>query len=29
MHHAPAPGTDCLFVIAFDGPLDVTPVDDA
>jgi quercetin dioxygenase-like cupin family protein len=27
MHHAPAPGTDCLFVIAFDGPLDVTPVD--
>jgi quercetin dioxygenase-like cupin family protein len=29
MHHAPAPGTDCLFVIAFDGPLDVTPVDDS
>jgi quercetin dioxygenase-like cupin family protein len=28
MHHAPAPGTDCLFVIAFDGPLDVTPVDE-
>jgi quercetin dioxygenase-like cupin family protein len=27
MHHAPAPGQHCLFVIIFDGPFDVTPVD--
>jgi quercetin dioxygenase-like cupin family protein len=27
MHHAPAPGSDCLFVILFDGPFDVHPVE--
>jgi quercetin dioxygenase-like cupin family protein len=27
MHHAPADGRHCLFVIIFDGPFDVTPVD--
>jgi len=27
MHHAPAPGQDCLFVIMFHGPFDVTPVE--
>jgi quercetin dioxygenase-like cupin family protein len=27
MHHAPAPDEDCLFVIIFDGPFDVSPVD--
>jgi len=27
MHHEPAPGQDCLFVILFDGPFDVVPVD--
>jgi len=26
MHHAPAPGESCLFVILFDGPFDVEPV---
>jgi quercetin dioxygenase-like cupin family protein len=25
MHHAPAQGEHCLFVILFDGPFDVTP----
>ncbi|MDQ4054847.1 MAG: DUF4437 domain-containing protein [Actinomycetota bacterium] len=25
MHHAPARGGHCLFVIIFDGPFDVTP----
>ena len=25
MHHAPAAGRHCLFVITFDGPFDVTP----
>jgi hypothetical protein len=28
MHHAPAAGDSCLFVILFDGPFDVQPVDD-
>jgi quercetin dioxygenase-like cupin family protein len=28
MHHAPADGEHCLFVIIFDGPFDVTAVDD-
>jgi anti-sigma factor ChrR (cupin superfamily) len=28
MHHGPAPGQDCLFVIMFDGPFDVTAVED-
>lgn len=27
MWHAPADGGDCLFVIIFDGPVDVQPVD--
>lgn len=27
MHHAPAEGEDCLFVIMFDGPFDVTVED--
>ncbi len=27
MHHAPAHGTHCLFVIIFDGPFDVTAAD--
>ncbi len=26
MHHAPAPGGGCLFVIVFDGPFDVAPL---
>jgi quercetin dioxygenase-like cupin family protein len=26
MHHAPAPGGHCLFVIIFHGPFDVIPV---
>lgn len=26
MHHAPASGASCLFVILFDGPFDVEPV---
>jgi quercetin dioxygenase-like cupin family protein len=26
MHHAPARGESCLFVILFDGPFDVEPV---
>ncbi len=26
MHHAPAPGEDCRFVIIFHGPFDVIPV---
>jgi quercetin dioxygenase-like cupin family protein len=25
MHHAPAGNQDCLFLIIFDGPYDVTP----
>jgi hypothetical protein len=25
MHHAPAAGQHCLFVLIFDGPFDVTP----
>jgi len=25
MHHAPAPGQSCLFLILFDGPFDVIP----
>jgi quercetin dioxygenase-like cupin family protein len=28
MHHQPAPGHGSLFVIMFDGPFDVTVVDD-
>jgi quercetin dioxygenase-like cupin family protein len=28
MHHESAPDHDCLFVILFDGPFDVFPVDD-
>ena len=28
MHHAPAEGSSCLFVTAFDGPFDVEPLDD-
>ncbi|MGA8295895.1 MAG: DUF4437 domain-containing protein [Acidimicrobiales bacterium] len=28
MHHAPAQGHDCLFVIIFDGPYDVISVED-
>ena len=28
MHHAPAAGESCLFVIMFDGPFDVEAVDD-
>jgi quercetin dioxygenase-like cupin family protein len=28
MRHEPAPDRDCLFVILFDGPFDVHPVDD-
>jgi quercetin dioxygenase-like cupin family protein len=28
MHHAPAPGQHCLFVIIFHGPFDVTPIKD-
>jgi quercetin dioxygenase-like cupin family protein len=27
MHHAPATGESCLFVVIFDGPLDVEPLD--
>jgi quercetin dioxygenase-like cupin family protein len=27
MHHEPAPGHDCLFIIVFDGPFDVIPDD--
>jgi quercetin dioxygenase-like cupin family protein len=27
MHHAPAHGEHCLFVIIFDGPFDVTAAD--
>lgn len=27
MHHAPADGVGCLFVIVFDGPFDVALVD--
>jgi hypothetical protein len=27
MHHEPARGKHCLFVIIFDGPFDVTPAD--
>ena len=27
MTHEPAPGTSCLFVLIFDGPFDVYPVD--
>jgi anti-sigma factor ChrR (cupin superfamily) len=27
MHHQPATGSGCLFVIMFDGPFDVTVVD--
>lgn len=27
MHHAPAPGRECLFVTVFDGPFDVERVD--
>jgi quercetin dioxygenase-like cupin family protein len=26
MHHAPADGESCLFVIVFDGPFDVEPL---
>jgi len=26
MHHAPASGESCVFVVIFDGPLDVEPV---
>lgn len=26
MHHAPAPGQHCLFVIIFHGPFDVIPI---
>lgn len=29
MTHAPAAGTHCLFVLIFDGPFDVQPVDSA
>jgi quercetin dioxygenase-like cupin family protein len=28
MRHAPAEGTSCLFVIVFDGPVDVHPIDE-
>lgn len=28
MHHAPADGDGCLFVIVFDGPFDLQPDDD-
>jgi len=28
MRHAPADGGHCLFVIVFDGPVDVEPIDD-
>jgi quercetin dioxygenase-like cupin family protein len=28
MHHGPANGESCLFVIMFHGPFDVEPVDD-
>jgi len=28
MRHAPADGAACLFVIIFDGPVDVQPLDD-
>jgi quercetin dioxygenase-like cupin family protein len=28
MHHEPAPDRECLFLILFDGPFDVYPVDD-
>jgi quercetin dioxygenase-like cupin family protein len=28
MHHEPAPGQNCLFVILFSGPFDVRPVED-
>jgi quercetin dioxygenase-like cupin family protein len=28
MRHAPADGGSCLFVILFDGPVDVHPVDE-
>ncbi len=28
MHHAPTQEEDCVFVIIFDGPLDVEPVED-
>ena len=28
MRHAPAEGGSCLFVIIFNGPVDVTPIDD-
>ena len=28
MRHAPADGGSCLFVIIFDGPVDVQPLDD-
>ena len=27
MHHGPANGESCLFVIMFHGPFDVEPVD--
>ena len=27
MRHAPADGDSCLFVIIFDGPVDVQPLD--
>ena len=27
MRHAPAEGGSCLFVIIFNGPVDVTPID--
>ena len=27
MHHAPAGDEGCLFLILFDGPFDVEPVD--
>jgi quercetin dioxygenase-like cupin family protein len=28
MHHAPADGESCLFVLVFDGPFDVEPLPD-
>jgi hypothetical protein len=28
MHHAPAAGESCLFVLLFDGPFDVEAVPD-
>jgi quercetin dioxygenase-like cupin family protein len=28
MRHEPSPGQDCLFVIIFDGPFDVEPLED-